>query len=265
MINWWNPWLTVGVMARKAKVSFDSWYGEHYGERWPLLKEALIKDPVAIELQEGLLKPYYLDRASCLAAKSLDAAPGETILDMCAAPGGKSLILAVALGGKGALVANDRSSARRERLRRVLAEYLPPITLSAVRVTSHDATRWGLYEQDLYDRVLLDAPCSSERHVLRSESHLSRWSPARSRHLANQAYAMLAAAYTAVKPGGVILYSTCALSPLENDGVVGKLLAKRDATILPVGVRGERTEYGIQITPDRDNGSGPMYLSKITK
>ena len=254
-------------MARRGKkIGFDSWYAALYGERWPVLKEALSKEPAYTELRKGLLKPYYLDEASHLAAGCLGAEPGEKILDMCAAPGGKTLVIALALNGRGTLVANDRSATRRARLHRVLAEYLPESLLSVVKVTGHDATRWGLYEQDSYDRVLLDAPCSSERHVIGSETHLARWSPSRSRRLAAQAYAMLAAAYMAVKPGGVIVYSTCALSPLENDGVIGKLLSKRSATLeMAESFPGEQMEYGIQITPDRDGGRGPMYISRLCK
>ena len=253
-------------MAKQGKIGFDGWYSQLYGARWPALKEALAKDPAYIEMREGLLKPYYLDEASSMAAKSLGAKPGERILDMCAAPGGKTLVIALALNGKGSLVANDRSAARRARLHRVLDEYLPGALLSTVKVTGHDATRWGLYEQEVYDRVMLDAPCSSERHVIGSETHFARWSPSRSRRLASQAYAMLAAAFTAAKPGGVIVYSTCALSPLENDGVVGKLLAKRQAAVdLPGSLPGERMEWGIQIAPDRDGGRGPMYISRLRK
>ncbi len=253
-------------MARREKIGFDSWYATLYGTRWPVLREALSKEPAYTELRDGLLAPYYLDEASYLAARCVGAKPGETILDMCAAPGGKTLVIALALGGNGNLIANDRSATRRARLHRVLAEYLPGSFLATVKVTGHDDTRWGLYEQDAYDRVLLDAPCSSERHVISSEAHFARWSPSRSRRLASQAYAMLAAAHTTVKPGGIIVYSTCALSPLENDGVIEKLLVKRSATIeRDESLPGERTEYGIQITPDRDGGRGPMYISRLRK
>lgn len=253
-------------MAKRKWVSFDSWYGELFDDRWPLLRASLLKEPVYAELKEGLLKPYYLDEASCLAAESLEAEPGDTVLDMCAAPGGKTLLIALALGGSGRLVANDRSASRRSRLKRVLTEYLPEALLSTVETTSHDATKWGLYEQDAYDRVLLDAPCSSERHVIHSPAHLSRWSPSRSRNLAHQAYAMLSAAYTAVKPGGLVVYSTCALSPLENDGVMKKLLARRKITLVTPRLRyGEPTEFGVQVTPDRDDGRGPMYISRFCK
>jgi len=253
-------------MAKKRKPGFDEWYGDLYDTRWPAIREALKSKPVYTDLSRYLKKPYYLDEASLIAAECLEVRPGHTVLDMCAAPGGKTLVLALALGGAGSLVANDRSSARRARLRRVLDEHLPEELRKIVTITGHDAARWGLHEQDVYDRILLDAPCSSERHVVNSPTHLAKWSPARTRHLSVQAYAMLASAYIAVKPGGLIVYSTCSLSPLENDQVVEKLMKKRDARISLIDIRiGEQTPIGRQIVPDRDGGRGPMYIAKIRK
>lgn len=214
-------------MRHRERPSFDRYYEELFAGRWPALKEALLASPAMVSLSDGLRAPYYLDRASIVAARALRVRPGERVLDLCAAPGGKSLILALAAGPAGSLTANDRSSERRARLRRVLAEHLPPELLARVRVTGHDASRWGLHERGLYDRVLADVPCSSERHLVASPRLADGWSPARTRHLAIQAYAILAAALDAARAGGVVLYATCALSPLENDEVIAKLLERR--------------------------------------
>jgi 16S rRNA C967 or C1407 C5-methylase (RsmB/RsmF family) len=149
-----------------------------------------------------------------------------------------------------------------------LEEHLPPETLERVRVTGHDAARWSQYEQETYDRILLDVPCSSERHIYTSPQHLARWSPARSKHLAVQAFAMLASALETVRTGGFVLYSTCALSPQENDGVLEKLHRKREgrfeltAASLPYG---EATEYGWQILPDTAGGRGPIYFALVRR
>ena len=94
---------------------------------------------------------------------------GDRVLDMCAAPGGKSLLLAEAMGDAGRLVANELSPTRRAKLKTILEDCLPGEQRKHIQVTGHDATRWGLHEPDHYDRVLLDAPCSSERHVLGKE------------------------------------------------------------------------------------------------
>ena len=253
-------------MAKKHSWTFDTWYAEQLGDRWPDLREALAKERQFHELADGLTRSYFLDEGSYMAAKAVGVEPGDKILDMCAAPGGKTLSLALDLSGHGHLVANDRSSARRLRLKHVLDSHLPAQTRALVDVTGHDARKWGLYEQNSYDRVLLDAPCSSERHVLSAPDHLARWSPARTKQLAMQAHAMLVAAHDAVIPGGMVLYATCALSPLENDGVVQKLLKKRKMLVAAIEMPwGESTDYGWQIWPDTAGGRGPIYLSRLVK
>ncbi len=208
-----------------------------------------------------------MDAGSILAAEALDVQPGDKILDLCAAPGGKALILAEKMGPKGSLVANERSSARRNDLHRVLKEYLPEEVRRQIMVTGRDASSWCLHETAAYDRILLDAPCSSERHVLTSPKFLDEWSERRTRNLATQQHAMLASALLAVKPGGRIVYSTCALSPLENDGVVTKLLTKKGKLVTvhhPNFSIGEKTEYGWMIFPD-SCGAGPTYISVLER
>ncbi len=217
----------------------------------------------------GLVAWYALDPASVLVAHALGVAPGERVLDLCAAPGGKSCILAEGLGASGALVANDRSAARRARLQRVLAEWLPGERLAQVRVTGHDGTRWGMHEPEAYERILLDAPCSSERHVLADPRARRQWSPARSRQLAQRQYALLAAAVDALKPGGTLVYATCALVRDENDGVVERTLRskKRGQGLSVKRVEapfGEPTDHGTAILPDT-TGFGPMWFTRLEK
>lgn len=217
----------------------------------------------------GLLRWYLLDAASILAVEALAVPPGARVLDMCAAPGGKAWQLACPLAESGELVANDRSAARRARLARVLDDYLPPDVRARVRVTGHDATRWSLFERDAYDRVLVDAPCSAEQHVLLDPGALRRWTPARSKQLATRQYALLAAALDAVRVGGRIVYATCALQPRENDGIVARLLADgrragRARTLPPPEPFGEPTVHGLAVLPDASNW-GPLYLAVIER
>jgi 16S rRNA C967 or C1407 C5-methylase (RsmB/RsmF family) len=126
-----------------------------------------------------------------------------------------------------------------------------------------------LYETEAFDRVLVDAPCSGERHLLANKSELEVWSPARSKNLAVRQYALLASALAVVKRGGRVVYSTCSISPLENDGVVAKLLKKRPGEVRilkPEGLsdKTEPTEHGAIVLPDRD-GRGPIYFSVIER
>ena len=256
-------------MSRKGRrPDFDAFYGELFGTRWEGLKQALEADPSHTDLRHGLLKPYYLDAASLFPVRALKVEGAGNILDLCSAPGGKALAIAGSMGPEAQLTLNDRSSQRRARLRRVLEEHLEFEILSRISVTAHDAARWGLYEQNLYDRVLADVPCSSERHLVQEPRHLKNWSPARTRHLAIQAYAILAAGFTALKPGGVLVYSTCALAPGENDEVIAKLVKRHGSEcqlLLPDSTIGEATEYGRIILPDQADGMGPIYYASVTK
>lgn len=217
---------------------------------------------------DELLDVYVMDPASVMVAKALEVQPGDRVLDMCAAPGGKSLILIESLANEGEIFCNDISPERRERLKKVIQQYVPRSVRDRVWVTGKDGVQFGLKEPAGFDRVLLDAPCSGERHILENSAAQEEWSPRRTEHLAARQYALLAAAFLAVKPGGRIVYSTCSISPDENDGVVQKLLKKKKTAVkllpAPLGVGGERTEAGVAYMPDRC-GFGPLYFAVIEK
>lgn len=286
-------------MAQKKKLSpmelFDLTYAEFYPERWEALKEAL-QDPVKyvawwnqkkfsppeisfkidsaisdlIHLDETCDSKdlYYLDYASAAVISCLNIQPGDHVLDLCAAPGGKSLGIALALNGEGRLVANDKSVNRRERLKKVFDDFLMPEQKEIVEVTGHDAGRWSMFETNTYDKILLDAPCSSERHYLLRPSKLSEWSPSRSKRLSKIQGTLLGSAFDALKVGGQLIYSTCSLSPLENDGL-GEWLEKKRPNrfhwIRPELKLGEPTQYGHIFLPDRTNGHGPLFFMMIQK
>ena len=126
-----------------------------------------------------------------------------------------------------------------------------------------------MHKKECYDRILLDAPCSSDRHVLNSPSHLEVWSVKRVKRLSVEQGSLLASAVDALRPGGELIYGTCALSPLENDAVVAKILKKRKMIEfvriedLPEGA--DRTELGVHILPDKTRGCGPIYCAKMVK
>jgi len=211
--------------------AFNSYYSILFADRWPLLRVALTQDPLYHCLSERLSVPYWLDLGSFDAAGTLAGIPGtnsepERWLDLCAAPGGKTLVLALNLPENAVLTANELSSDRRSRLLRVIDASLPQDIRDRVTITGYDGARWSRYEQTCYDRILLDAPCSSERHVLSSPKHLQTWSTARIRNLAIRQWSLLSGAFLVLKNGGYLLYSTCALSPEENDHCIDKLLKK---------------------------------------
>ncbi len=254
--------------ATDAAARFDTYYEAAFGPRWNPLRQSMFSEHRQVALGEPLLQPYYLDEASKIAADLLPVRRGETVLDMCAAPGGKTLVLAMKLAGTGTLISNDRSATRRARLRSVLDSHLPPAYRENIIVTGHDASRWGLHEQEVYDHILLDAPCSSERHVLNDPQALAEWSASRPKRLAVQQFAMLAAALEAVRIGGTILYSTCAIAPIEDEQVIAKLFEKRKERfeLLEMDVPfAEKREYGSIILPDAAEGRGPLYFCHLRR
>ncbi len=260
---------------------FDTYYSRLFGARWPALKTALAAPPVYAELNCGG-EPYFLDPASVLAASLLPLRGAERILDLCAAPGGKTLVLAALMDAGATLHSNERSSARKNRLAAVCASCLSAALRQRVRITCSDGATRCRTQSECYDRILLDAPCSSERHVLRDPAALRKWTPARIKTLAVEQWALLSSAYRLLAPGGFLLYSTCALSPQENDGIIDRLLKKfPDALIVPARPcapdalasvcrtpflpDAEQTGRGFHILPDVQNGAGPIWFSLVQK
>lgn len=251
---------------KKQKISFENFYTDIYNERWDDLKRSFLSEKKHYSLNLGIDKEtYFLDEASVVAANNLKVMPGDTVLDMCSAPGGKALVLLKNLKGEGKIVLNDRSATRRSRLKNVIKDYHG--LHEWIEFTSHDATKWGLYEKDVYDKILLDAPCSSEAHLIKNPKYISEWSIKRTQGLAQKQYAMLASAIMALKVGGTVMYSTCALSPFENDGVIDKLLKKQSdlVQIENLEIQGaEKTKYGHIFLPDKTS-IGPLYFCLIKK
>jgi 16S rRNA (cytosine1407-C5)-methyltransferase len=251
-------------------VHFESYYSALYGSRWKALRESLLGQSDPVPYGEGLAKPYMLDQASVLAAQSLDLPAEGPILDACAAPGGKTLVIATRMAPRSTLLANELSAERRRRLAKVLEEHLPPELRERVRVAGFDAAAAGgrPSERGRFAAILLDAPCSSERHVLGNEKALAAWTPARPRFLAKRQWALLSSAFLLLQSGGSLVYATCALSPEENDAVVSRLLEKYGAQALqeePGFSEGEATQQGRIILPDRSGGMGPMYVARFRK
>lgn len=263
---------------------FEKYYSELFGERWPTLRESLFGETVYAELSCGGAEKYFLDPASVFAALQLPLEGADHILDMCSAPGGKTLVIASRMAEDAELVSNERSPARKNRLAQVVQNCLPEEIRNRIKISCSDGAKWCTTQTEVYDRILLDAPCSSERHVLADEKYLSQWSPSRIKSLSMEQWALLSSAYRLLVPGGYLLYSTCALCPSENDGVVSRLFQKfSDAELcftdsepavkenierlcsLPSLIQPERTEYGFHILPDKSAQCGPIWFTLIHK
>ncbi|CAO3665181.1 unnamed protein product [Rhizopus stolonifer] len=211
---------------------------------------------------------YILDAGSVLATEALDVQPDDHVLDICAAPGGKTLSILQRLGEYGRLTSNEIASDRRRRLRQVIESYLPQEVVAEVStVVGKDGTKY-YGEPEQYDKVLLDAPCSSERHVLHDEKEFELWTARRTQMNAKRQLALLKAAVHSVRVGGLVLYGTCSISSLENDKVIEKMIKKGKIPVESVKQKwpvGERTKCGWIMLPDKTEGWGPLYFALLRR
>ncbi|KAL8427973.1 hypothetical protein Efla_004231 [Eimeria flavescens] len=283
-------------------------------------EEPILDDCHVVEEAREMI--YFLDGASALAAYALGAKPGEVVLDMCAAPGGKALIISSMLTSArvprylvanhsltyqenseddeteegGMLVCNDASRGRLLRSGNLCILRLP--SLSAARrqrlqFSCSDGCKGGAFERFApYDKILLDAPCSSDRHLLhRGGSALANWSTSTPKACAERQLKMLLIASKLLRKDGILLYTTCSLSHTENEAVIEKFLRKTkggikvlslfdgewppDVQLLEEGASAldlkgsrcnsfilEKLEHGYTMLPDVSK-FGPMYFCKM--
>lgn len=160
---------------------------------------------------------YVQDPSTLMAVQLLDPQPGERILDLCSAPGGKALAIAERMQNTGSIVAHDAHAGRLELVR----ENAQRLGAAGIELQS-DPELVG--SGALFDRVLVDAPCSNTG-VLRRRIEL-RWriQPDEITRLAAEQAKLLRRAADRVRPGGVLVYSTCSLEPEENEHVVDAFL-----------------------------------------
>ncbi|MEZ4699916.1 MAG: RsmB/NOP family class I SAM-dependent RNA methyltransferase [Rhodothermales bacterium] len=173
--------------------------------------------------------PAYADRwiyvqnlSSMLPPIALAPRPGERVLDLAAAPGSKTLQIA-GMMRDGELAAVEAVKHRFMRLKRNLSEH----GAEWVRTFLQDGTRVWKYRPEYFDRVLLDAPCSSEGrfHVDDPES-FAYWSERKIAEMERKQRQLLFSAIQCLRPGGILVYSTCSLAPEENEAVVDRMLRR---------------------------------------
>ncbi|HMD51208.1 MAG TPA: RsmB/NOP family class I SAM-dependent RNA methyltransferase, partial [Solirubrobacteraceae bacterium] len=167
--------------------------------------------------EAGAFQPQ--SRAAMLVARVLAPRPGERVLDLCAAPGGKSTHLAALMGDRGEVVAVERDRRRAG----VLVRSAQRLRARSVRVEVADAER-EREEGAVFDRVLLDAPCSGLGTLQAHPDLRWRMTPAAVDRMAAAQARILAAAAGSLRPGGVLVYSTCTISPTENERLIAAFL-----------------------------------------
>lgn len=164
---------------------------------------------------------YYLQEPSAMTpAHILPVGQGDHVLDLCAAPGGKATALAAKLDGEGLLVANEISASRAK----ALLKNLEVFGTKNAFVTNAVPAKMADQFEEAFDKILVDAPCSGEGMFRKDIANAKVWSLEKvaacakiQRDITQQAVRML-------RPGGLMLYSTCTFSPEENEGTIACLL-----------------------------------------
>ena len=238
-------------------------------KRHPLVKNGYLFDQDEYQLgkkiyhEQGL---YYIqDPSAMLVAHFLNPKKEMKILDMCAAPGGKSVMTSLLMQDSGLLLSNDLSSSRAN----VLLQNVERMGLGNVVVTSYDLSKFKNELIEQFDGVILDAPCSGSGMFRKQEQMKADWTYEKVLKNAAIQKELILLAYSFLKPGGTLLYSTCSYSYEEDEEVIEHLLSKSDAKLEYIDefagfYRSEKYPQTIHLFPHKFSGEG-HYIAKIKK
>jgi len=175
---------------------------------------------------------YYIQEPSAMfIADILDAQPGERVLDLCAAPGGKSTQIAANMKNEGLLISNEFVSKRAK----ILSENIERMGIKNCIVTNEAPDSLSLRFPGYFDKILVDAPCSGEGMFRKDPEAIQYWSPDLVMECQHLQESILENAYRMLKPGGILVYSTCTFSPEENEQTIEQFLENHpDMELLPI-------------------------------
>ena len=168
---------------------------------------------------------------SMIPVLAMDISPGETVLDMCASPGSKTTQIAECLGDSGIVFANEISNSRANTLVSNVQRHASRSTI----VINHDGRHIPKVPMEGFDKILVDVPCTGSATTRKNPEVWGKWSPKGGRSLHDLQINLLRKAVSLVRPGGVIVYSTCSLDPIENEAVVAEIIrTEKNLELLPV-------------------------------
>ena len=190
----------------------------------------LLRDEAALTGQIYVQNP-----SSMIPVSILDPQAGEKVLDLAAAPGSKTIQIAGRMRARGELAAVEIVRKRFFRLRALLTRH----GAEFVQTFLEDGRRFSRHHPEYFDRVLLDAPCSTEGRFVAGDPKTTRyWSERKIHEMAHRQKQLAESAVRCLRPGGTLVYSTCTTAPEENEGVIDWLLERFDGeiTVEPVDI-----------------------------
>ena len=258
-----------GVLLNPQKMSDEKFLSLFPNvTKHPIVKHAFIYDKNKYELGKSIyhmLGCFYLQEPSAmLPAYLLNASNDDLVLDMCAAPGGKTVQTSFLLNNKGLIIANDLSRSRAS----IIVENVERLGLGNVIITNNDLSL--IYQKYLnkFDKIILDAPCSGSGMFRKEEKMEDDWSYGKVLKFAETQKQLISIAYDMLKPGGLLMYSTCSFSKEEDEDVISHLLTNSDAEIIelnnPLYYKNKNSPLGVHLLPSIFPGEG-HYLCLIKK
>lgn len=211
-------------------------------EAYAIPKEKQRELTETVAFQQGGI--YIQNPSSMLAPLILDPQPGEKVLDLAAAPGGKSTLMAALMRNQGELACVEPVKDRFHRLRRNLEQQ----KVNIARMFCKDGRGVGKATGPVFDKVMLDAPCSSEsRFHLDDPKSMAYWSERKIKEMSRLQKRLLESALHALKPGGEMLYCTCSFAPEENELVLQHMLGrwKEKVLMLPIELPAGKWQEGL--------------------
>ena len=207
---------------------------------------------------------YYIQEPSAMSAAALlDPKPGEKVLDLFEAPGGKSTQIASMMRGRGLLVSNEPVPGRA----RVLSSNMERMGVRNSLVVCELPERLSPLFQAFFDRILVDATCSGEVMFRKTQESRSEWNAGSPIQCAARQMDILEQAAVMLKPGGILVYSTCTFNAVENEGVIEQFTGKhQEFEMVPFELPGLGNAPGgmMHLYPHRIDGEG-HFLAKLIK
>lgn len=226
-----------------------------YSDAFILQNKSLRELTETKEYTDGLL--YVQSLSSMLPPLILDPKPGDRVLDIAAAPGSKTTQIAAMMENRGEITANDASRVRIYRLEANLKTQ----GVTIARITHDDAR--GLWQKspEYFDKTLVDVPCSMEGRFCTTDPKTHKdWTVKKVHELSRLQRWILRSAVSATKPGGTIVYSTCTLSPEENEEVLHWLLSKEKGNIQLESIQINQ----LPLDPAVQSWEGKSYDSQVS-
>lgn len=216
---------------------------------------------------EYLMGYYYvMDKSSCVPPLALDPKPGEVVADFCSSPGGKTTFMAMLMKNRGIIFAIEP---QKERLQALIdnVNRMGAMNVAILNMDARDFPKLGIK----VDRVLLDAPCTGEGIIFKDKTRKTNRGKEDIIFCSNLQKELIIGAYDSLKLGGILVYSTCSMTPEENEFVIDYLLSKKDAELLDIEFGDEAlkvTERDLskakRFYPHRHRCAG-FFVAKIKK